>query len=338
MKLRSVSAPTTILMTKGPKGYLARFDLNPEIAAKAIALLQQKKPEEAKALLRALVMLSSDAPAPLKEERADLDDAGYAWAANLAVSQPGAAHVAKWLESQVARPELDGLAFGLTLDALVKAWKENPEKRLALARQLEASTLPSRREMAFPLTMFALRDAGKYKEALAYVEKELTRAPRDRRFLEFKSDVLPQLGQFEQSRAINRQLAAEVEPKRAAGYLNDSAWWALYGVVDDEAVQEIQRSREISSSPSYINTAACVYAAAKKYDSAAQEILRMVRGSAERKEEDLHASYWYARGLMAEGFGRVETARGFYKRVVKEKVSSPSDVWNLAQKRLQALR
>jgi hypothetical protein len=142
---------------------------------------------------------------------------------------------------------------------------------------------------------------------------------------------------FEQSRAINRQLAADVEPNRAAGYLNDSAWWALYGTVDDEAVQEIQRSREISSSASYVNTAACVYAAAKKYDSAAQEILRMVRSASERKEEDLHASYWYARGLMAEGFGRLDTARGFYKRVKKEKLSNPADVWHLAQKRLQVL-
>ena len=63
----------------------------------------------------------------------------------------------------------------------------------------------------------------------------------------------------------------------------------------------------------------------------------MVHGSSESEEEELHASYWYARGLMAEGFGRLDTARAFYKRVTKKKVSNPADVWHLAQKRLQVL-
>lgn len=337
LKLRSISAPTTLLMTRGPRGYQVRLDLGPEIAARSIELLQQNKPAEAKELLRALVALTPNAPAPLKEERAGFDQAGYAWAALTGLKHPGAAHVGRWLEAQVLRPELDDMTFQITLEGVAKAWQDSPEKRLALARQLEQSPQAGRRDAALFLNVSALRDLGKYREALAVVEQELARAPRDRRLLEFKSDLLPQLGLFEQSRALNRQLAAEVEPQRAAGYLNDSAWWALYGVVDEEAVQEIQRSRQISSAPAYVNTAACVYAAASKYDSAAQEILRMVRSSSERHEQELHPSYWYARGLMAEGFGRLDTARGFYQRVTKEKTSSPADVWHLAQKRLDLL-
>ena len=337
LKLRSISAPTTMLMTKGPRGYQVRFDMGPAIASKIIELLQQNKPAEAKELLRALVALTPSAPAPRKEERAGFDDAGYAWAAMAALTVPNSTHVGRWLEAQVARTDLDEMTFQLSLDGLTKAWKDAPEKRLTLAHQLEQSTQPARREAALYVSVTALRDQGKFKEALALLDQQLVGAPRDRRLLEFKSDVLPQLGQFEQSRVINRQLASEVEPARAAGYLNDSAWWSLYGVVDDDAVQEIQRSRQLSNAPSYVNTAACVYAAASKYDSAAQEIQRMVRNSSERDEHDLHASYWYARGLMAEGFGRLETARGFYKKVTKEKNSSPADVWNLAQKRLDQL-
>ena len=337
LKLRSVSAPTTMLMTKGPKGYQVRFDLGPEIAAKIIELLQQNRPTEAKELLRALVMMTPNAPPALKEERADLEQAGYAWAALTGLKHPGATHVAKWLEAEVTRTDLDEMTFQLAASGVEKAWKENPEKRLALARQLEQSPLAGRREGAVLLRLTALRDQGKYQEAMAVVEKELTRAPRDLRMREFKSHLLAQLGLFEQSRAVNRQLAAEVEPQRAAGFLNDAAWWSLYGGVDEDAVQEIQRSRQLSSAPSFVNTAACVYAAAGKYDSAAQEILRMVRGSSDRSEQDLHPSYWYARGLMAEGFGRLETARGFYKKVTKEKTSSPADVWHLAQKRLDLM-
>ncbi|MFZ5444402.1 MAG: DUF3857 domain-containing protein [Myxococcota bacterium] len=337
--LRGVTAPTTLLMKKGPTGaWLVRFDVGPELAAKAIELHVQGKEAEALEHLRALVLLTPDAPRPLKEERADFAQLGFAWAAETAIERPNPAPIIHWLEKELAREDLAEFPFDLSLGALTSAWKEQPEKRLALGRQLEKSAQTHRRDAALLLQVSALQDLGRHKEALALLDKALVKAPRDRLLREFKSDLLPKLGEFEKSRAINRELAAEVEPQRAAGYLNDAAWWSLFSTVDDAAVQEIERSLQINATSGSVNTAACVYATAGKYDSAAQEMLRMARSWDTEREHTLHPSYWYARGLVAEGFGRLDTARALYKRVTKEeKSSSPADVWNLAQKRLTQL-
>jgi tetratricopeptide (TPR) repeat protein len=335
-KVPGFGPPTTQLMTKGPRGYQMRFDLGPAIAARCIERLQQGKVDEAREYFRAAVMLNSRAPAPLREERPDLELAGFVWTATQAVEAPNAAHVPRWLEAQLARPDIDEFTHGLVVDALQKWWKDQPEKRLALATQLGASPQPAMRAKALFVRLSTLTDSGRHKDALELVDQQLVSSPRDRRLLELKSDLLPKLGAWAKARELNRQLAAD-DPKREATFLNDAAWWALFAQVDEAAVQEIARVRQLSSDPSYVNTAACVYAAAGRYDLAAVELQAMVLNEQDREDSELGPASWFARGRVAEGFGRLETARALYKRVTREKKSSAADVWHLAQQRLEAL-
>ncbi len=337
-EVRGLLAPASTLMRKGPHGYRVRLDFGPAMAAQALSLHQQGKVAEARELLQALALLVPDAPAVVKEERGDFEEVGFAWAAALALKPAPSEPVVRWLEKEAVREASSEAAFSQVMRALSWAWREQPARALALAGKLEKSPQRSRREAGLMLRLGALRGQGKNAEALAKVEQALAQAPRDRFLRELKSDLLPKLGRYDEARALNRELAAEVDVQRAATYLNDSAWWALFGKVDDAAVQEIERALQIRSAASFINTAVCVYAVAGRHDSAARESRRMTELWATDHEQDLPSAYWFARALVAEGFGRVETARALYLKVQKPpKGSGTADVWELAQKRLTAL-
>jgi hypothetical protein len=123
-------------------------------------------------------------------------------------------------------------------------------------------------------------------------------------------------------------------------HLNNAAWWALFtGKVGEDTVKDIERSVELNANASNVNTAVCVYAAAGRWDAAARESLRMVTLSNPDRLGGAgpSPSYWFARAMVAQGFGRADTARALFKKVKRDDSTGPDDVWNLAQKQLAKL-
>ena len=121
--------------------------------------------------------------------------------------------------------------------------------------------------------------------------------------------------------------------------LNWYAWDALMlpGPVDQDSLDAAQRANDLTKNGSFaiLHTLACLYAEAGK-PGQARELLLKAMDAAKLEEPD--SEVWFAYGKIAEQYGETEAARIMYARVEKPESASPGSSYELAQKRLLALK
>ncbi len=119
--------------------------------------------------------------------------------------------------------------------------------------------------------------------------------------------------------------------------LNNAAWYTIYLEPTPDAARQAERAVELDDGTSHLNTLAAVYASLGRWDDAANAMKKHVHLVGDEKDEDLHSSFWYVRGRVAEAFGRTELARELYRRVERAENGSRDDTYFLAKKRLNRI-
>jgi tetratricopeptide (TPR) repeat protein len=121
--------------------------------------------------------------------------------------------------------------------------------------------------------------------------------------------------------------------------LNNFAWTALVaGQLDEEALSAIQRASDLSANgqPAVLHTLAAIYTTQGNLPGAREVLLK---GIDIRGDDEPDADDWYVLGLLAEGYGELDSARAAYRRVEEDEdeLGPSSSCYALAQKRLAAL-
>jgi tetratricopeptide (TPR) repeat protein len=196
---------------------------------------------------------------------------------------------------------------------------------------------PAAREIGISIEFSALRDRGAFQEARDILEAELKQRPNDVQLIEMRQHVAADLGDFQRARQLAMQLVDQRREGAVGVDLNNAAWYTIYLEPNPDAARQAERAVELDGGTSHLNTLAAVYTTLGRWDDAANAMKKHVQLVSDEEDEDLHASFWYVRGRVAEAFGRPELARKLYKRVVRAENGSKDDTYFLARKRLSRI-
>lgn len=330
--------PLSYLARKTKDGYRLVQDGEHDAAASGLGWLGKGNVEKANDFFRAVVRLRRDAPRRLKSEGREWADLAPFWAAWVAV-QADASRAAGvgFLEARVGKGALTELQVDLLAGALERAWKDAPDKRVALARRLRAQKTPEAVQVGTQLELRALRGKGAFAEAKKVLEAALKQAPADDELLGAKEHLAADLGDFGTARRLAAEMAQKRGGKEAGPFLNNAAWYSIFGKPDDEAVRQAEAAVQLEGDASHYNTLAAVYVGLERWDDAARAFKRQQRGESLDDEDSLHPSYWWVRGRLAEGFNRPALAAAAYRKMKREKNGSADDTYLLAEKRLRVM-
>ena len=143
-------------------------------------------------------------------------------------------------------------------------------------------------------------------------------------------------GDFVRSRQLIKDLIDR--SKATENDLNSYAWDALFllGDIGQDSIDAAERANQMSrdSDFSIMHTLACLYAHAGKAAQARELLLKAMEGNLEEPD----SAVWLAYGQIAEEFGEPDAARTMYARVEKQEIESPDSNYNLAQRRILALK
>ncbi len=214
----------------------------------------------------------------------------------------------------------------------LKRWDELRERGAAL---LEAE--PDS-ETAFSYLISAQSRLDQWQALETQATGRLERLPNDSAAIEVLAFAAEQQGQFDRIRDYFRPLIASAQATPSDH--NKFAWYGLLTPpVDHEVLDAGRNAYERSRGGSYAiaHTLACLYAASGKPKEARDLLLQSMRNPDYRGNEK---SMWYAFGLIAEGYGDIESAMRYHRRALaapgeEDLVPSSSEV--LAQGRLEAL-
>ena len=147
--------------------------------------------------------------------------------------------------------------------------------------------------------------------------------------------LISDLATDQRARRENERLASEY--KELAEELskddwNMLAWLGLFGSGTLEGAEmDGRRALEVSRSPAYLHTLACVEAELGKVKEAHDLLVEEQRANA---DDGPMPEDWYPWGRIAEQLGLHDTAESDYKRVPADEDSSPIATAALAKKRL----
>jgi len=212
---------------------------------------------------------------------------------------------------------------------------EEYEGALSVFERLSAEYPDS--ALAFGGVEDSLRKLGRDEQAASLARERLERLPNDRMALITLEMTALNRGDFEGVREAARQL--DRAGLTDVMLLNNFAWSALAaGQLDEEALSAIQRASDLSTNgePAVLHTLAAIYATQGNLPGA-REVL--VKGIEIRGAEEAESADWYVLGLLAEGYGELDSARAAYRRVEEEEdeLGPSSSCYTLAQKRLATL-
>jgi len=209
-----------------------------------------------------------------------------------------------------------------------------PDRGLAVCAAL-AREYPESRRTFYDLSYY-LRALRRLDEADQLAEDRLKRIPDDadtRRVQGFNAEVR---GDYVKAHAFAQKILEEGNSQPMD--LNRIAWYSLVaGKVEPSDIEDVLKAAQLNKQAAYLHTLGCLYAEVGKTKEA-REVLIQAMDLLNLDEPD--DNYWYAFGRIAEQYGERDIGLADYARVKKPKreIEIPDSTYQLAQKRLQALR
>jgi tetratricopeptide (TPR) repeat protein len=206
---------------------------------------------------------------------------------------------------------------------------------IAVAGELVRRFPQSKR--AFFAQVTFLSRAHRNAEARALLEARAAREPADHQLESALCDELFELGDFARGeKALDHLAQAGALP---AMVNNMRAWLRLLrGQLNGETLAAAQRAVESSQrhDAAILHTLAAVEAELNHPEDAYHTLLEEM----DRRDDEGNISgpEWFVIGRIAECYQALDAAREAYAKVERPKVHSPLDTWNLADRRLHALR
>jgi tetratricopeptide (TPR) repeat protein len=191
--------------------------------------------------------------------------------------------------------------------------------------------------IAFDFAARACAQLKRFEDWDKLVRARLEKHPDEPQYIRSAASLALYRGDVTGSRKLLKGLIEK--DKATSSDLNWYSWDALMlpNGVDQDAIEAAQRANDLAKSASFsvLHTLACLYADAGKATQAREVILKAM--DAGRLEEP-DSAVWFAFGKIAEQYGEINSARSMYGRVEKSTTDAPGTSYELAQKRLQALR
>jgi len=193
-------------------------------------------------------------------------------------------------------------------------------------------------EIVFILRTAALFGTGDLAFAETLAKERLRTFPHDMQASEMLFSAAARRRDFAGAAALNAHIIDDLTP--AENDYNNAAWLALFTGKDFD--KAIEFARKATATPRIgrahsgrLHTLAALYAATGKTVEARDVLLKSLDA---RGADALGSSDWYVLGLIAENYGVRDFALNAYKRVEKDPIDSGLMTYDLAQRRLEAMK